>query len=114
MRYLMFVATDPDAPAEVDETGTDPIEVWVQKNDAAGKRLIGERLRPAATATGVRRRGGKVLVTDGPFAESHEWIAGFDVLECEDLDEAIAIAAAHPMAAAGRLELRPFWEDDEQ
>ncbi len=112
MKYLMFVATDPDAPAEVDETGTDPIEVWVDKYDAAGKRLMGDRLRPVETATTVKRRAGKVLVTDGPFAESHEWIQGFDVLECDNLDEAIAIAAAHPMAASGRLELRPFWEDD--
>jgi hypothetical protein len=114
MKYLMFVATDPDRPAEVDETGTEPIEVWVEKNDAAGKRLMGDRLRPVEDATTVKRRGGKVLVTDGPFAESHEWIAGFDVLECADLDEAIAIAAAHPMAAVGRLELRPFWPLDDE
>ena len=52
-------------------------------------------------------------MTDGPFAETHEWILGFDVLECATLDEAISIAAAHPMAASGRLELRQFWEDDE-
>lgn len=109
MKYLMFVATDPEAPAEAEDTGTDPVEVWVEKNDAAGKRIMGDRLRPADTATVVRRRDGKVLVTDGPFAESHEWIVGFDVLECEDLDEAIDIASRHPMAASGRLELRPFW-----
>ena len=107
MKYLMFVATDPDRPAEVDETGTSwrSRSGW-SKNDAAGTRILGERLLPAATATVVRRRGGKVVVTDGPFAETHEWIVGFDVLECATLDEAIAIAAAHPMAASGRLELR--------
>jgi hypothetical protein len=49
------------------------------------------------------------LITDGPFAEAHEWIAGFDILDCEDLDEAIEIASKHPMARFGRLELRPFW-----
>jgi hypothetical protein len=113
MKYLMFVATDPDRPAEVDETGVMEIEEWVDKNDAAGTRILGDRLLPAATATVVRRRGGKVVVTDGPFAETHEWILGFDVLECATLDEAISIAAAHPMAASGRLELRQFWEDDE-
>jgi hypothetical protein len=111
MKFLMLVAGDPDAPADPDRTGTEPIEEWVEKNDAAGRRVIGDRLRPAETATVVRRRDGKVLVTDGPFSESHEWIAGFDVLECEDLDEAIAIAAAHPVSASGRLELRPFWEE---
>jgi hypothetical protein len=112
MRYLMFVAVDPDG--DVDETGEGTIDVeeWVAKHDAAGRRLIGDRVRPAADATTVRRRGGKVLVTDGPFAESREWIVGFDVLECADLDEAIAVAAEHPMAAAGRLELRPFHVDD--
>ncbi len=61
---------------------------------------------------GRRRRDGKLLVTDGPFAETREWIAGFDILECEDLDEAIAIAAEHPMSRFGRLELRPFWTDE--
>jgi len=109
MRYLMFVATDPEnAPDSIGE-GTLAIEEWVAKNDAAGTRIMGNRLRPAEDATTVRRRDGKVLLTDGPFAESREWIAGFDILECADLDEAIAIAAEHPMAAAGRLELRPFW-----
>ncbi|MFC6345328.1 YciI family protein [Nocardioides hankookensis] len=111
MKYLMFVATDPDRPADVVETGTVPIEEWVEKNDAAGTRLLGERLRPADQAVVVRRRDGKVSVTEGPFAETHEWIVGFDVLECADLDEAIEVAAAHPMAASGRLELRAFWED---
>ena len=111
MKYLMFVATDPDRPAEIDETGTVPIEEWVEKNDAAGTRVIGERLRPADQAVVVRRRGGKVSVTEGPFAETHEWIVGFDVLECADLDEAIRVAAEHPMAVGGRLELRPFVTD---
>ena len=52
---------------------------------------------------------GKPVVTDGPFTESKEWIVGFDILECDNLDAAIEIAAAHPMAYRGRLELRPFW-----
>lgn len=113
MRYLMLVATDPDlAPDDHDEGGVD-IDTWVEKHDAAGTRVMGERLRPVEEATTVRRRGGKILVTDGPFAESREWIAGFDILECADLDEAIAIAAEHPMAGSGRLELRPFWPFEE-
>ena len=111
MKYLMFVATDPDA--EPYDADADNAEEWVAKHEAAGKRLTGNRLRPVEDATTVRRRDGRVLVTDGPFAESREWIAGFDVLECEDLDEAIAIAAEHPMARFGRLELRPFWHEAE-
>ena len=112
MRYLMFVCTDPDAPTDESDEGTLGVEEWVEKYDGNGKRLIGERVRPAEDATSVRRRGGEVLVTDGPYAETRDWIAGFDVLECEDLDEAISIAAEHPMAAGGRLELRPFWVDE--
>jgi hypothetical protein len=113
MKYLMFVCTDPDTPADETGEGTLDVDEWVEKYDASGQRLIGERTRPAEDATTVRRRRGEVLVTDGPYAETKDWIAGFDVLECADLDAAIAIAAEHPMAAGGRLELRPFWVDDE-
>ncbi len=109
MKYLMFVATDPDADVDESGEGTLDIETWVDTNEATGKWVMGDRLRPVDDSTTVRRRGGKVLVTDGPFAESREWIVGFDILECRDLDEAIEIAAQHPMAAGGRLELRPFW-----
>lgn len=107
MRYLMFVATDPEP-----DTSTEPlpdIEAWAEDVVTRGKHVIGDRIRPVEDATTVRVRSGELLVTDGPFAESREWIVGFDVLECADLDEAIEIAAAHPMARSGRLELRPFW-----
>ena len=111
MRYMMFVATDPEA--EPFDPAHDNVEAWVDKYDASGKRVMGDRLRRPEDATLVRRRDGKLLVTDGPFAEAREWIAGFDILECKDLDEAIAIAAEHPMARFGRLELRPFWPFEE-
>ena len=112
MKFMMFVCTDtdPDTAPDDDET---TIEAWSAKNDAAGVRLVGNRLRPPADAAVVRKRGGTVLVTDGPFAETREWIAGFDVLECADLDEAIAVAADHEMARRGRIELRPFWPPGE-
>ena len=61
----------------------------------------------------MRVRDGELLVTDGPFTESKEWIAGFDILECDDLDEAIEVASRHPMARGGRIELRPFHPVDE-
>ena len=67
----------------------------------------------SATPRRSRVSRGQLLVTDGPFTESKEWIAGFDILECDDLDEAIAIAARHPQANGGKLELRPFWTDEE-
>jgi hypothetical protein len=57
-------------------------------------------------------RGGELLVTDGPFTESKEWMAGYDILEVESLDQAIEIASRHPMARFGRIELRPAWPMD--
>ena len=109
MKYLMLVADDPEADPNETGEGTLDIDTWVSTNQAAGRWMTGNRLRPAEDATTVRRRGGKVLVTDGPFAESHEFIVGFDILDCADLDEAIAMVAQHPNAAHGRIELRPFW-----
>ncbi|TDE10192.1 transcription initiation protein [Jiangella asiatica] len=104
----MFVTTDSDH-TESDAAAAPDIEEWADYVQGRGSHVIGDRLRPAADATTVRVRGGELLVTDGPFAEAGEWIAGFDVLECADLDEAIEVASRHPMAYAGRLELRPFW-----
>jgi hypothetical protein len=107
MRYMLFIATDPEA--EEYDADLDNIEEWVADNDRRGVAVLGDRLRPVEDATTVRMRGGELLVTDGPFAETKEWIAGFDVLECKDLDDAIEIASRHPMARFGRIEIRPFW-----
>ena len=70
-------------------------------------------LAPPSDSTVVRVRGGKVLTTRGPFAETSEVILGFDILDVENLDEAIEIASRHPMARNGQIELRPFmvWPD---
>nr|WP_255424733.1 YciI family protein [Agromyces sp. LHK192] len=80
--------------------------------DGRGARLFGEVLHPPADATFVKRRGGEVIVSDGPMAEAKEWIAGFDYLEVRDLAEAIEVAAKHPMARGGTIELRPTWPFD--
>ena len=106
MKYMMFVCSDTEP--ETDESRVPDIEVWVADNDTAGRRITGNLLAPPTAATTVRVRGGEVLLTDGPFAETKEVIVGFDILECADLDEAVAVAAAHPMAFAGRIELRPY------
>jgi hypothetical protein len=74
-------------------------------------RLDGDRLRPPSDATTVRVRRGEVLLTDGPFAETREVIGGYDLIDCADLDEAVAVAAKHPMARAGMIEIRPLWQD---
>jgi hypothetical protein len=112
MKFLMLVTLDPTRDdSDEDLTGTVDVEDWVTKYDDAGVRLIGNQVRMAEDATSVTRRQGKLLVTDGPYAESREWIVGFDVLECADLDEAIKVASEHPMSVSGRLELRAFVED---
>ncbi|MFF5291939.1 YciI family protein [Paractinoplanes globisporus] len=106
MKYMMFVCSDTEP--ETDESRVPDIEVWVAENDASGRRVTGNQLSPPSAATTIRVRGGEVLLSDGPFAETKEVIVGFDILECADLDEAIAVATAHPMAYNGRLELRPY------
>ena len=103
---MMFVCTDTEP--ETDEAAIPSIEQWVANTYDKGVALMGERLAPTSTATTVRVRGGELLLTDGPFAETKEVICGFDILECADLDEAIAIARSHPMAYHGRIELRAF------
>jgi hypothetical protein len=108
MKYMMFVCTDTQP--ETDESTIPDIDAWVAENDASGRRVAGNELVSPASATTVRVRGGEVLLSDGPFAETKEVIVGFDILECADLDEAIRVAAAHPMAYNGRLEIRPYQE----
>jgi hypothetical protein len=114
MKFMMFVVADPAAAAEAEPSADDlTIDQWVADVDGRGKRITGDALRPVSEATTVRVSHGKVLVTDGPFTETKEWIAGFDILDCDDLDEAIEIAARHPQANGGKLELRPFWTDED-
>ena len=79
-----------------------------------GRRLDGNVLAPPSAATTIRVRDGELLVSDGPFAETKEVIVGYDLLECADLDEAIEVARAHPIAREARLELRPFADLDDQ
>lgn len=107
---MMFVVTSNTPDATPDDSDVD---LWVNELDAKGKRLIGEVLQPPSSSTVVKVRNGERLITDGPFTETKEWIAGFDILEVEDLDEAIEIAARHPMARNGQIELRPFMVWDE-
>ncbi len=107
MRYLMFICGD--ASGEKYDPKRDNIDSWVAEMDGSGVRIVGNRLAGVDKAVTVRKRNGKVLTTDGPFAETKEWIAGFDVIECASLEEATSVAAKHPMARLGRIEVRPFW-----
>jgi hypothetical protein len=73
---------------------------------ARGVRLHGDALGPARDGTGVSRRQGRVVTTDGPFAEAKEQMGGYDMIDCRDLDEAIEIASKHPVAEFGMVEIR--------
>ena len=106
MKYMMFVCSDT-AP-DTDTADEPDIHQWVAENDARGRRLDGHVLAPTAAATTVRVRGGELLLSDGPFAETKEVIVRYDLIECADLDEAIEVARTHPMARTGRIELRPY------
>jgi hypothetical protein len=81
-----------------------------QELTARGQYLGGNPLHPTSTATTVRVRDGKRLLTDGPFAETREQLGGYMLIDVENLDEAIAIAARGPVASVGSVEVRPVRE----
>lgn len=107
MQYLLFIATDPEPDVEPERPGE--FDDWDAYAEKLGIRTFGHRLQPVEDATTVRKRDGELLVIDGPFTESKEWVVGFDILDCANLDEAIDYASRHPMARLGRIEIRPFW-----
>ncbi|MET9890490.1 nuclear transport factor 2 family protein [Streptomyces sp. NPDC006465] len=110
MKYMLLVCGDDTA----DASGMAPVEPWVEELGAErGVRLHGHRLRLPADAVTVRVRDGEVLRTDGPFAETKEYVAGFDILDCADMEEAIEAAAKHPVAAIGAMEVRAFWDEED-
>jgi hypothetical protein len=108
MKYLMFICADGlPAPEDLAVLQRE-CPGWVEEMDGRGVRLLGRELELPETAVTVRVREGETLVTDGPFAETKEFIAGFDIVECADLDEAIEVAAKHPSSWFQTIEIRPF------
>jgi hypothetical protein len=105
---MLLICADESVEVSPEERSAVP---WLEEVQRRGVRRDGSRLRPVSDATTVRLQDGEVVLSDGPFAETKEQIAGFDVIECEDLDEAIAVAAKHPVARYGSIEVRPFWEE---
>ena len=114
MKYLMLVCWDAEnmngltepKPGEAKDEESFP---WLDDVQARGIWVTGDQLAPPRRARSVRVRDGKPLVTDGPFTETKEAVGGFDILECDSLAEAVEIAAAHPVAAIGTIEVRPLW-----
>jgi hypothetical protein len=110
VRYALLICHD-----ETKVVGTDPARYQAfaafQDEMTARAVLVGaERLRPTTSATTVRVRDGDMVIADGPFAETKEQIGGLYLVDCEDLDAAIEIAAKIPAARYGSIEVRPVWE----
>lgn len=114
MRYLLMIGLDEAAGQRVAELEGQEIspEYGAFMKDMAerGVLLGGERLRLSTDATTVRVRDGETLTTDGPFAETKEQLAGYFLVDCKDLDEAIDVASRIPGAKDGSVEVRPIWE----
>jgi hypothetical protein len=87
---------------------------FAREGRAAGKVLGGDELAPVTSATTVRVRDGETAVTDGPYAETKEALGGYFLLECDDIEEAVALAAKIPGAATGAVEVRPVHVDEEE
>ena len=114
MKYLMLACWGTDAMnAQTEpESGETPSEEgfpWLDDLQARGKWVTGDQLAPPRRARSVRVRDGKTMVTDGPFTETKEAVGGFDIIEADTLEEAVEIAAGHPVAQIGTIEVRPLW-----
>lgn len=114
MKYILLVCWDSvrmDAQVEPPPGETPEPEgfPWLDDLQARKKWITGDQLAPPRRARTVRVRGGKASVTDGPFMESKEAVGGFDIIEADSLEEAVEIAAGHPVAKSGAIEVRPLW-----
>ena len=116
-QYLMsvhHVEGEPMPPAEELQPMFEAVSRFNDKLGAAGAWVFAGGLEPPSTATTVDGTGAEPVITDGPFAESKEWLGGFWVIEAPDLDAALRWAAEGSNACAGKVEVRPFHEDPEE
>ena len=111
MKYMLLVYLDEQSMTETEREHCYVESAQLTQDlHSRGQYLTAAPLHPVATATSVRVREGKRLVTDGPFAETREQLGGFYVIEARDLDEAIAIAERVPPVKFGTVEIRPVLE----
>jgi hypothetical protein len=108
MKYVGFIWAEARPAPEDLAVMQREIPGWIEEMDGRGVRLLGRELKLPETAATVRVRDGEMLATDGPFAETKEFMAGFDLLECVDLDEAIEVSVKHPVSWFQTIEIRPF------
>lgn len=109
MRYMLLIY---DCHREQMPENYDQILAYVEELKDRGVLLAGDPLHLPDTATTVRVRDDETLITDGPFAETHEQLGGYFILDCKDLDEAIELASLCPLAKLGSIEVRPVLEVD--
>ena len=113
MQYLLMIYSNEVEYAKIDpatyKTIVTEYETFTKDIVQSGNFKAGDRLQPTSTATTVRVKDGKVLTTDGPFAETREQLGGYYLIEAKDLDTALAIAAKIPGARYGSIEVRPIW-----
>ena len=114
MRYLLLICWDAErmnAQTEPDPNDSPDEESfpWLDDVQARGIWVAGDQLAPPRRARSIRVRDEKPIITDGPFAETKEVVGGFDVIGCESMEEAVEVAAAHPAAQIGTIEVRPLW-----
>jgi hypothetical protein len=108
MTYLCLIYQSPEPMTAAEQQAEyAAYGAFSQEAHASGKMTGGEGLQPIETATTVRVRDGKRLITDGPFAETKEWLSGFYAFDCASLDEALDWAAKIPGAKYGSIEVRP-------
>lgn len=111
MRYMMLVYLDENALSETEREHCYVESAQLtQELSSSGHYLDASPLHRISTATSVRVREAKRLVTDGPFAETREQLGGYYLIDAKDLDEAIGIAARIPAARVGTIEIRPVME----
>jgi hypothetical protein len=114
MQYMLLIYHDEaewerSAPTER-EALVEQMRAFAESIVKSGHYKAADRLAPSSSASVVRVRNGKTLTTDGPFAETKEQLGGYFLVEAEDLDAAVAIAARMPAARSGWIEVRPLWQ----
>lgn len=111
MKYMLLIYSDEQAWTEAErEHCYEESSGLANQLKSSGQYLAASPLQPVSSATTVRVRNGKHLVTDGPFAETREQLGGYFLIEAKDLDEAIGIAGRIPAARMGTIEIRPVTE----
>jgi hypothetical protein len=103
---MLIHAADPDLASQWGDEAQASFLSWIDETIRSGVNLQGSRLRPTADATTVRIRNGELVISDGPYAETKEQVAGYDLLECASLDEAVQWAGRHPSSWVGAIEVR--------